>query len=606
MLVYNSRTSKVVRGRPDFVLSKKMSILKNDIRAWCNRKRKENEWELGELDKEIGLLEKRAEEVGLSELEKEGRITMKKKRLELEHKNKQDLKQKSRIKWLADGDENMAFFHGVINGRKKRNRINGLLINRPWVSDPDMIKMEIFKFFKEKFSDCFPIRPSLENVNLASLSDMDKVNLDADFSEAEIKQAIWRCAGGKAPGPDGLTFDFIRKFWNVLKSKILGFFKCFESRKSITKGCNSSFITLVPKENDPESINDFRPISLIGIMAKAMGKLLALRIQKVVSMLVGNEQTAFIKGRNIFDGHILVNTIQCWAKKSKAKLMLFKVDFAKAFDSLNWNYLNSIMEHMGFGCRWGAWINGYLRSGMSSVLVNGSPTDEFPIEKGVRQGDPISPFLFILAMEGLSAMLKSASQKGLFNGCRLPNGGPTITHSMYADDVIFIGEWSRENINNLKRILRCFHLVSGLKINYHKSKLIGVGVSNQECDEFAKIIGCKKESLPITHLGLPIGANMRLSKNWGPVVNKIKERLTSWKAKTLSFGGRLTLVKAVLGSLPLYFLSMFKAPNKIIKELETIRRRFLWGAVTHKRRSTGLRGITLSNQGEWGAWRGGS
>ncbi|KAI3821231.1 hypothetical protein L1987_08792 [Smallanthus sonchifolius] len=584
MLVYNSWASKSVKGRPDYVLSKKLTILKNEIRAWCIKKKMELEQDEAEIEKQIITLEKKVENMGLSEPEKDKMILMKKKRVEMENKKKLDLKQRARIKWLVDGDENSAFFHGVINGKKRRNRINGLMINNKWVIDPKLVKKEVLMQFKKKFSDDYPIRPSLINDNLGTLSDSHRVLLEADFSEEEIKHAIWQCAGGKAPGPDGFSFEFIRKFWNVFKTKFLGFFKCFEKRKSIAKGCNSSFFTLAPKGADPESLGDFRPISLIGTMAKSLGKLLALRLQQVVSSVVGNEQTAFIKGRNIFDGHILVNSIHGWAKKSSTKLMLFKVDFAKAFDSLNWNFLDSIMLQMGFGARWRSWIKGYLKSGRASVLVNGSPTDEFPMERGVRQGDPISPFLFILAMEGLSAMMRSASQKGLFKGVRLPNSGPTVTHSMYADDVFFIGEWDKENVSNLKRILRCFYIISGLKINYNKSKLIGVGASDQECNEFASIMGCMKDTLPIQHLGMPIGANMRLAKNWDPVVLKVKERLNSWKAKTLSFGGRLTLVKAVLGSLPLYFLSMFKAPVKILKELEVTRRRFLWGGNNAKKK----------------------
>ncbi|KAJ0938893.1 putative RNA-directed DNA polymerase [Helianthus annuus] len=312
-------------------------------------------------------------------------------------------------------------------------------------------------------------------------------------------------------------------------------------------------------------------------MPKIIGKLLACRTQKVIQKLIGVEQTTYIKDRNIFDGHILLNVLHTWVKKSSKKMLMFKVDFAKAFDSVNWNYIDTILSKMGFSGQWRGWIKGYFTSARTSLLVNGSPTEEFPMERGVRQGDPLSPFLFIIAMEGLSALVNLAVERGVFRGITLPNNGPIISYTMYADDVMFVGEWDPDNLKNLKRILRIFYLMSGLKINFHKSRLVGVGVSEMESLHFANIIGCKREFLPIMHLGLPLGANMKYVKNWDPVLQKFKNKLNNWKAKSLSFGGHLTLVKSVLTSLPLYFLSMFKAPSKVIKSLDSIRRKFLWG-----------------------------
>lgn len=217
------------------------------------------------------------------------------------------------------------------------------------------------------------------------------------------------------------------------------------------------------------------------------------------------------------------------------------------------------------------------------MLVNGSPTLEFQVSKGVRQGDPLSPFLFIIAMEGLHVAMKTALDKHLFHGITLPNNGPTISHLMYADDVMFVGEWSISNVLNLKRLLRCFHLSSGLKVNYTKSKVFGFGIDCNDLSRMANILNCESGFLPFTYLGVPIGANMNLSKHWNPIVDKFKSRLNIWKAKTLSFGGRLTLIKSVLGSLSLYYFSIFKAPKKVIGILEGIRRNFLWSGGENKR-----------------------
>lgn len=207
---------------------------------------------------------------------------------------------------------------------------------------------------------------------------------------------------------------------------------------------------------------------------------------------------------------------------------------------------------MGFGNKWRSWIQGCLSSSRASVIVNGSPTKEFEISKGVRQGDPLSPFLFIIAMEGLNVVIKTSVEKGIFKGINIPGNGPMISHLFYADDALFIGEWSWSNLKNLTRILRCFHASLGLKVNFFKSKVFGIGATSAETSNWANILGCEAGSLPFTYLGVPIGANMNLVKNWKPIIDKFHSKFSSWKSKTLSFGGRLTLIKSVLGNLPAY------------------------------------------------------
>ena len=142
--------------------------------------------------------------------------------------------------------------------------------------------------------------------------------------------------------------------------------------------------------------------------------------------------------------------------------------------------------------------------------------------------------------------MQSACSNSIFQGLQTPNSGPKISHMFYADDAMFMGEWSKLNFNNLARILRCFHVVSGLRVNFHKSKVFGIGVSGTKIDNYARILGCEKGSLPFLYLGVPVGANMSLKRNWLPIIEKTKSKLSAWKEKTLSFGGRLTLIQSVL------------------------------------------------------------
>ncbi|KAK1439737.1 hypothetical protein QVD17_05557 [Tagetes erecta] len=241
-----------------------------------------------------------------------------------------------------------------------------------------------------------------------------------------------------------------------------------------------------------------------------------------------------------------------WIKKMKLKALMLKVDLEKAFDSLNWNFLDMIMSHMHFPPLWRKWIKGTLLNARSSILVNGSPTREFYIKRGVRQGDPLSPFLFILAMEALHVVMTKAISLGTFHGITLPQNGPILSHLFFADDAIFMGKWSVRNVQNLSRILRCFYLASGLKVNYKKSRIFGLGVNDNETNVMAGLLKCQVGNFPFKYLGIPMGANMNHIKNWKDVLDIFENRLSSWKANSLSFGGRITLLKSVLGSLPIF------------------------------------------------------
>ncbi|GKE37109.1 RNA-directed DNA polymerase, eukaryota, reverse transcriptase zinc-binding domain protein, partial [Tanacetum coccineum] len=296
-----------------------------------------------------------------------------------------------------------------------------------------------------------------------------------------------------------------------------------------------------------------------------------------IGSCISAEQSAFLKGRNILDGPLILNECMAWYRKRKKALMVFKVDFEKAFDSLSWKYLDEIMGKLGFGCKWRNWISGCLMNSRASILVNGSPTNEFVMQKGLRQGDPMSPFLFILAMEGLHALISKAESLGLYKGANIGRGSIKISHLLYADDVTFVGEWAQSNAYNLISILRCFYLVSGLKININKSKIIGVNVPENDIINMAFVLGCGIEKIPMLYLGVPVGGNMKRCENWKPIVQKFASKMSQWKAKILSVGGRLSLIKAVLGNIPTYYMSLYWMPITIQNQLESMRNRFFIG-----------------------------
>nr|XP_043629751.1 uncharacterized protein LOC122601039 [Erigeron canadensis] len=196
------------------------------------------------------------------------------------------------------------------------------------------------------------------------------------------------------------------------------------------------------------------------------------------------------------------------------------------------------MHQMGFPNRWCTWIYGMLSSARASILVNGAPTFEFQSGKGLRQGDPISPFLFLLVMEGFSCLINKATASGSLEGLKLPKNGPVISHLLYADDCTFVGDWSMNNLYKVARALRVFFLCSGLKINLGKSNLFGIGVDDMEVKNAAAVFKCKEGTLLFKYLGLRIGANMNRISSWDFLFEVFESRLATWKAKTLSIGGR--------------------------------------------------------------------
>ncbi|GKC93798.1 RNA-directed DNA polymerase, eukaryota [Tanacetum coccineum] len=313
---------------------------------------------IGKIRNEIQLLDLKVESSGLLDLEIQERLDLLKQKEDLEYIQRLDLLQKEKIKWAIEGDENTKFFHGMINNKFSRSRIKGIFVDRTWVSDPTIITENIFDFHKTKFKNLLVNRITFSNTLFQPLSDQDVSLLDAPFTNEEIKEAVWNCGGGKSPGPDGFTFRFIKHYWEIIRSEFIGMVKRFEIEGFFPKGSNSSFIALVPKCEDPLHIKDFRPISLIGCQYKVIAKLLANRLLQAVSFVVSDVQTTYIKGRQIIEGPLMVNEIISWASKKKKRVFLLKVDFEKAFDSLDWGFLDNVMKQMGFSQKWRKWIKG--------------------------------------------------------------------------------------------------------------------------------------------------------------------------------------------------------------------------------------------------------
>ena len=316
------------------------------------------------------------------------------------------------------------------------------------------------------------------------------------------------------------------------------------------------------------------PISLVQSLPKLLIKVLAVRLQSQIPHLIHNMQSGFIKGRAIAENFILASEmIQC-ARKSRKPMFVLKLDFQKAFDSVNWECLLNILEARGFDQRWIRWVRDILTSSSARVLINGQPGDVFFFRRGVRQGDAISPYLFDLMADVLQRMCCLAfSENSLLHPLDADSFFPTL---QYANDTLILLKGEVSQARKIKQILQDFAGFTGLQINYHKSTFVPLNVDEQVAAEAAQILGCPISALPCTYLGLPLSMNKITIVDLMPVIQKVDKRLAGWMATYLSWGGRLIMINEVLSAIPTHFMACFIWPAKGIELLDKLRRLFLW------------------------------
>ncbi|KAJ9696052.1 hypothetical protein PVL29_008354 [Vitis rotundifolia] len=246
-----------------------------------------------------------------------------------------------------------------------------------------------------------------------------------------------------------------------------------------------------------------------------------------------------------------------------------------------------VLQKMGFRAKWMDWMWSCISTAKFSVLVNGEPAGFFSSSKGLCQGDPLSPYLFVMGMEVLSVLIRRTVEGGFISGCKIRRGsGPVanLSHLLFADDIIIFSEAKKDFLTHLSWILLWFEAASGLRINLAKSEIIPVG-EVEEVGEMAVELGCKVGQLPSSYLGLPLGVPNKASSVWDGVEERMRGNLALWKRQYISKGGRITLIKSMLASMPLYQLSLFRMPKIVARRLEKLQRDFLWGGGNMERKA---------------------
>ncbi|GAU32659.1 hypothetical protein TSUD_218360 [Trifolium subterraneum] len=361
--------------------------------------------------------------------------------------------QQSKLMWLKERDANSKYFHSVLASRRRGNMISSLQADDVNLEGVDPIRQTVFMHFASHFKASNVVRPGVDNLQFKRLSWPESCSLTRPFSVEEVKAAVWDCDSFKT---------------------------LFHRNDKLTKGVNSTFIALIPKVDSPQILHDFRPISLMGSMYKILAEVLANWLRLVVGSVISESQTAFVKDRQILDGILIANEVVDEARKTKKELMLFKVDFEKAYDPVDWDYLDVVMGRMSFPTLWRKWIKECICTATASILVNGSPTDTFPLERGLRQGDPLSPFLFLLAAEGLNVLMKALVENNLFTGYT-----------------------------------------------------VGVNIPESWLNEAASALRCNVGKIHFLYLGLSIGGDPRRLSFWEPVLTRIRNRLSGLGVRQL-------------------------------------------------------------------------
>ena len=465
---------------------------------------------------------------------------------------------------------NTSFFHKQACFRAQKNFISKLIDGDRVATAQEDKHQILFDHFNNLIGTA-RFRDTTLELAAFHRAGIDLSELEAPFSEEEVWETIKSLPPDRAPGPDGYTGRFYKSCWPIIKFDLMAALISLQqgdTRK--LKLLNSAFLTLIPKKADAVEAKDFRPISLVHSFAKLATKMMANRLAPILDRLIATNQSAFIGGRCIHDNYMLVQQTIKVLHRHKISSLFLKLDISKAFDSVDWALLLEILAHLGFGAVWRNLVSNLLHSASTQVLLNGEPGDFITHRRGLWQGDPLSPMLFILVMDVLNSLFMKAEEEGLllplhFAGQRL---------SLYADDVALFIRSEEDDLQITKNILQVFEKASGLRTNLQKSCVIPIQCDDEIAEVVNNTLQCTTTSFPTTYLGLPVSDKKLRRCDLLIWIEKIANKLPGWKAPLLSLAGRAVLVRFVITAIPIYLLITIRVPKWFIQAVDKIRRSF--------------------------------
>ena len=332
----------------------------------------------------------------------------------------------------------------------------------------------------------------------------------------------------KAPGPDGLPTLFYKQYWLIVGDSVIATVQHFFRSGLLLNEVNNSHIVLIPKINSPSFVNHFHPISLCNTVYKVIAKILVSRLRPLLANMISPCQSAFIPNRWIAKNQLIVQELLHGFKRRKVKggFVAMKVDLQKAYDRVNWSFLGTVMTKFGFNETFTNWIMQCVSTVSFSILINGEKTKYFRSSRGLRQGDPLCPYLFIMCQEVLFRLIDREFFNGALNGVKMNPAGVAFTHVMYADDLILFAKATNREVKVLNDCLENYCLWSGQIVNREKSGLVFSKLVTKERKRSAKEeLNMKLISLNDKYLGALLFASRIRTKDFKFLQDKLETKL---------------------------------------------------------------------------------
>ena len=481
------------------------------------------------------------------------------------------VKIRSRAQWLEEGEKPTKFFFTLELTRAEKNAIRVIY-------DSDGTEVVTQQDIETAHCDFYRKLFSRDPVDLQIQQDLlSKVNVslnDQDFDVCdEISHAVRGLSKGKTPGSDGLPLEFYVKFWDLLCPILLRLYNFSFHHGSLSTSMKGSVTRLIFKKDDRKNLKNWRPISLLNVDYKILSKALTNRLSRVLTTIVGEDQTCSVSGRTIFDNLTLFRDTLDYINLTDETSILVSLDQEKAFDRVDRSFLNNVLQKFGFGPVFLRWISTLYQDAVMQILVNGFLTDQIPLDRGVRQGDPLSHLLYILCAEVLGNNIRAETK---IQGFLLPGArGQQFKMRQYADDsTCFVKDLY--SLGVLFSILKRYELGTGAKFNYSKTEAMWLGAW-RSCPDMP--LGLKwVTKMKILGVWYTNGLTNVDPDNWQSKLDKLEKNLNLWKTRSLSFVGKALIINVLIAS-KLWFLAwVLPTPEWVISRFKTLVFLFLWNS----------------------------
>jgi len=412
-------------------------------------------------------------------------------------------------------------------------------------TDNEKINSCFKKFYQLLYTSDVPTNPSVledffKSLKILPVSEELSAELERDFSVKEIVSAIGAMQSGKSPGPDGFPNEFFKKFSNQLAPLLLSVFEESLVTNSLPLTMRQAVISLLlKKDKNPLNCSSYRPVSLLNTDAKILAKILARRLENIIPSIISSDQTGFIKNRySFFNIRRLFNILYCPSPPDPGNIeVMLSLDAEKAFDWVEWDYLFRTLKAFNFGPKFISWVRILYTIPMAAVRTNNNLSTYFELKRGTRQGCPLSPLLFAVALEPLALALRQCSTiRGIHRA------GLEHKVSLYADDMLLFISDPLSNLPKLSTLLTKFGSFSGYKVNFEKSELMPISSVDRS---YFGTTPFKFSPNKIKYLGIWVTRKHKdlYKANYHPLLSNLKRDLERWDPLPLSLGGRINTIK---------------------------------------------------------------